>query len=117
MGKPVRILDMAERMIRLSGLKPYQDIDIEITGLRPGEKLYEELLSDTAQTLPTFHSKIMVSKVPAEDFHWVDLKIQAIVNATAQSNKIKVVQKIKDLVPEFISQNSEYQVLDIHHQN
>jgi FlaA1/EpsC-like NDP-sugar epimerase len=117
MGKPVKILDMAERMIKLSGLKPYKDIEIAITGLRPGEKLYEELLSDTAQTLPTYHSKIMVSKVPAEDYEWVNLKIQAIVKATKQSRKSEVVQKIKELVPEYLSQNSEYQLLDLHNQN
>ena len=117
MGKPVKILDMAERMIKLSGFKPYKDIDIQITGLRPGEKLYEELLNDTAQTLPTFHSKIMVSKVPVGDFHGVNMKIQAIVQATTQTKKTEVVMRIKELVPEFISQNSEYQMLDLHHQN
>ncbi len=117
MGKPVRILEMAERMIRLSGFQPYKDIDIQITGLRPGEKLYEELLSDTAESLPTFHSKIMVSKVPTEDFYKVSEKIQAIIKATNQSKKTEVVLKIKELVPEYISQNSEYQHLDIQHQN
>jgi FlaA1/EpsC-like NDP-sugar epimerase len=117
MGKPVRILDMAERMIKLSGFQPYKDIDIQITGLRPGEKLYEELLSETAENLPTFHSKIMVSKVPTEDFYMVSEKIQAIINATNQSKKTEVVLKIKELVPEYISQNSEYQILDVQHQN
>lgn len=117
MGKPVRILDMAERMILLSGLKPYKDIDIQIIGLRPGEKLYEELLSDTAQTLPTFHSKIMVSKVPSENFYNVSEKIQAIIAATSKTKKMDVVLKLKELVPEFVSQNSEFQILDIHHQN
>ncbi len=117
MGKPVRILDMAERMIKLSGFQPYKDIDIKITGLRPGEKLYEELLSETAESLPTFHSKIMVSKVPTEDFYKVSEKIQAIVKATNQNKKTEVVLKIKELVPEYISQNSEYQFLDIQHQN
>ncbi len=88
MGKPVKILDMAERMISLSGLKPYKDIDIQITGLRPGEKLYEELLCDTAQTLPTFHSKIMVSKIPSEKYSSVSEKIEAIINATSKTNKM-----------------------------
>ncbi|QQX76032.1 MULTISPECIES: polysaccharide biosynthesis protein [Aequorivita] len=117
MGKPVRILDMAERMIKLSGFQPYKDIDIQFTGLRPGEKLYEELLSDTAQSLPTFHSKIMVSKIPAEDFYAVNEKIQAIIKATQQNSRMEVVLKIKELVPEFISQNSEFQHLDLQHQN
>ena len=117
MGKPVRILEMAERMIKLSGFQPYKDIDIHFTGLRPGEKLYEELLSDTAQSLPTFHSKIMVSKIPSEDFYAVNEKIQAIIKATQQTSKMEVVLKIKELVPEFISQNSEFQHLDLQHQN
>ncbi|SRX54889.1 nucleoside-diphosphate sugar epimerase/dehydratase [Aequorivita sp. CIP111184] len=117
MGKPVKILDMAERMISLSGLKPYKDIDIQIIGLRSGEKLYEELLSDTALTLPTFHPKIMVSKVYVENFNSVSEKIQSIINATSKTNKMEVVIKLKGLVPEFISQNSEYQILDVHHQN
>ncbi|TXD68044.1 polysaccharide biosynthesis protein [Aequorivita lipolytica] len=117
MGKPVKILDMAERMILLSGLKPYKDIDIQIIGLRPGEKLYEELLSDTSQTLPTYHSKIMVSKVHSENFSSVSEKIQAIVNATSKNKKMDVVIRLKELVPEYVSQNSEFQILDVHHQN
>lgn len=117
MGKPIKILNMAEHMIRLSGLKPYKDIDIQIIGLRPGEKLYEELLSDTAKTLPTYHPKIMVSKVPVDDFRSVNQKIQEIINASEQDKRKLVVKKIKDLVPEFLSQNSEFQVLDKHHQN
>ena len=112
MGKPVRILDMAERMIRLSGLKPYEDIDIEFTGLRPGEKLYEELLSDSALSLPTYHPKIMVAKVPATDYSIITSKINEIV-IMAQYGKDKgMVKKLKELVPEFLSNNSEYQILD-----
>ncbi len=112
MGRPIKILNMAEHMIRLSGFKPYKDIDIQITGLRPGEKLYEELLNDSALTLPTYHPKIMVSKVPVDDFNDVDRKIQAIINATSQTKRKTVVKKLKELVPEFLSQNSEFQVLD-----
>lgn len=113
MGKPIKILDMAERMIRLSGLKPYKDIDIQITGLRPGEKLFEELLNDSALTLPTYHPKIMVSKVPVDNFNEVDQKIQAIIHATSQVKRKIVVKKLKELVPEFLSQNSEFQILDV----
>ena len=113
MGKPIKILNMAEHMIRLSGLKPYKDIDIQITGLRPGEKLYEELLNDSALTLPTYHPKIMITKVPVDNFNEVDRKIQAIIDATSQTKRKKVVKKLKELVPEFLSQNSEFQVLDI----
>lgn len=112
MGKPIKILNMAEHMIRLSGLKPYKDIEIQITGLRPGEKLYEELLNDSALTLPTYHPKIMVTKVPVDNFKEVDRKIQAIINATSQTKRKIVVKKLKELVPEFLSQNSEFQVLD-----
>lgn len=112
MGKPIKILNMAENMIRLSGLKPYKDIDIQIIGLRPGEKLYEELLSDTATTLPTYHPKIMVSKVPVDDFRSVNQKIQEIISASDEDKRKLVVKKIKDLVPEFLSQNSEFEILD-----
>lgn len=112
MGKPIKILNMAEHMIRLSGLKPYKDIDIQIIGLRPGEKLYEELLSDTATTLPTYHPKIMVSKVPVDDFRSVNQKIQEIISASEEDKRKLVVKKIKDLVPEFLSQNSEFEILD-----
>lgn len=112
MGKPIKILDMAERMIRLCGFKPYQDIDIQIIGLRPGEKLYEELLSDKALTLPTYHPKIMVSKVPVNSFNEVSEKIQKIIDATSQTKRSVVVKKLKELVPEFLSNNSEFQILD-----
>lgn len=112
MGKPIKILDMAERMIRLSGLKPYEDINIEITGLRPGEKLYEELLNGSNTSLPTYHPKIMVSKVPVENFSYVNQKLQEIIDVSLQAKAKIMVKKIKELVPEFISQNSEYQSLD-----
>ncbi len=117
MGKPIKILDMAERMIRLSGLKPYKDIDIQIIGLRPGEKLYEELLNDAAMTLPTYHPKIMVSKVHTDDFMYVNQKIQEIIGASSQTKRNLVVKKMKELVPEFLSQNSEFQRLDKVQQN
>jgi len=112
MGKPIKILHMAEHMIRLSGLKPYKDIDIQIIGLRPGEKLYEELLNDTATTLPTYHPKIMVSKVPVVDYWQVNYKIQEIIDASSQAKRKLVVTKMKDLVPEFLSKNSQFQSLD-----
>jgi FlaA1/EpsC-like NDP-sugar epimerase len=113
MGKPIKILDMAERMIRLSGLKPYEDIDIEITGLRPGEKLYEELLNDTSTSLPTYHSKIMVSKVPTVDYTEISIKIQEIVAISQYGKGKEIVKKLKELIPEFLSNNSEYEILDL----
>lgn len=113
MGKPIKILDMAERMIRLSGLKPYEDIDIEITGLRPGEKLFEELLNDTSTSLPTYHPKIMVSKVPVVAYGEISAKIQEIIAISEYGKGKQIVKKLKELVPEFLSNNSEYEVLDI----
>ncbi|MEH6765233.1 MAG: nucleoside-diphosphate sugar epimerase/dehydratase [Aequorivita antarctica] len=113
MGKPIKILDMAERMIRLSGLKPYEDIDIEITGLRPGEKLYEELLNDTCTSLPTYHPKIMVSKVPTLHYDEITIKMQEIVTISEYGKGKEIVKKLKDLIPEFLSNNSEYEILDV----
>ncbi len=112
MGEPVKILDMAKKMIRLSGMEPYEDIDIQITGLRPGEKLYEELLSDTSTSLPTHHPKIMISKVPADNFEEINVKIKKIIKTATRRKDQDVVKLLKELVPEFISENSEFQVLD-----
>jgi|SRR5690554_2090 len=113
MGKPVRILDMAERMIKLCGLQPYKDINIEITGLREGEKLFEELLIDGETALPTYHPKILVSKM-------VDYDCQTMINALDKieqminkgEDNVAIIQKLKILVPEFVSQNSVYNSLD-----
>ncbi len=112
MGEPVKILDLAERMIRLSGLEPYEDIDIKFTGLRPGEKLYEELLNDSSTTVPTHHAKIMITTVPTEDFDLIKKKIKSIVKTATKHEDKKVVKLLKDLVPEFKSQNSHFQELD-----
>lgn len=114
MGKPVRILDMAERMIKLSGLKPYEDIPIEITGLREGEKLYEELLNDGECSLTTFHPKIMVSGVVEYEYEYIS---QALDDLDIIINKVvkkrEIIKSLKRLVPEFKSQNSVYVDLDI----
>lgn len=112
MGKPVRILDLAEKMIKLSGLEPYDDIDIKITGLRPGEKLYEELLNDTSTTLPTHHPKIMVSKTPIVKFEDLKRKVKDIIKMATRGNDDEVVRMLKELVPEFISKNSSFEALD-----
>lgn len=112
MGEPVRILDMAERMVRLSGLEPYKDIDIKITGLRPGEKLYEELLNDTNTSLPTHNSKIMISKVPVAEFGLVKDKVKAIIRAATRHSDDRVVGLLKELVPEYKSENSKFSYLD-----
>lgn len=112
MGKPVKILDLAERMIRLSGLEPYQDIDIVFSGLRPGEKLYEELLNDSSLTLPTHHPKIMISKVPAPVFAEIKSKVKTLIKTATRHKDKKVVKLLKELVPEYKSENSEFEHLD-----
>jgi Predicted nucleoside-diphosphate sugar epimerases len=112
MGEPVRILDLATRMIKLSGFEPDTDIKIVYTGLRPGEKLYEELLSDDTKTLPTPNEKIMISKDPHMDFDEIDTKVNCITKAALRQDKIEVVRLLKEIVREFKSNNSIYEVLD-----
>ncbi len=115
MGKSVKIIDLAKRMIALSGLRYPDDIDIKITGLRPGEKIYEELLANDENTAKTHHEKIMIAKVrECDDFiedKIVDLTIFAKHKFSGQEN-IELVKRIKEIVPEYISQNSAYEVLD-----
>ncbi|MDP5078572.1 MAG: polysaccharide biosynthesis protein, partial [Nonlabens sp.] len=101
-----------EKMIRLSGFKPYTDIDIKVTGLRPGEKLYEELLIDKTKTLTTHHKKIMIAKDEALKIKYVNMKFQELENAVLQMDDTAVVRVIKELVPEYISNNSVYEILD-----
>lgn len=114
MGKPVKILDLAVRMIELSGFQPYKDIDIEITGLRPGEKLYEELLSETTRTLPTHHKKILISKEVSSPFADIKTKTEKLIKSSIRAtDKNEMVKLLKELVPEFISKNSDFEELDI----
>ena len=112
MGKSVKIVDLAKKMIRLSGLTPFKDIDIKFTGLRPGEKLYEELLNDLENTLPTHHEKIMIAKVRDNDFELVKNELQVLSKALELNNNSHVVRQMKLMVPEFKSQNSIYEQLD-----
>lgn len=112
MGEPVKILDLAKRMIKLSGLDPQTDIKIVYTGLRPGEKLYEELLSDNAKTLPTHNEKILISKDPNMEFKDIEKYTNHIIRAALRGEKVEVVQILKNIVPEFKSNNSIYEVLD-----
>ncbi len=112
MGEPVKILDLAKRMIKLSGFEPDLDIKIIFTGLRPGEKLYEELLSDNAHTLPTHHEKIMISKDPNMEFKDIERYTKRIIRSALRREKVEVVQILKEIVPEFKSNNSIYEVLD-----
>ncbi len=112
MGKQVRILELAEKMIKLSGYEPYVDIDIEFIGLRPGEKLFEELLNDESKTLPTHHPKIMIAKVPTQDFDEIRNKVERLIDTARKRNDQEVVKQLKELVPEFKSENSEFELLD-----
>lgn len=111
MGESVKIMDLAKNMIRLSGLHYPDDIDIKVTGLRPGEKLYEELLANGENTLPTYHDKIMISKVREIDY----TKTRTMIDELCISNlffKDNVVQLMKSIVPEYISNNSDFCKLD-----
>ncbi|TXF77548.1 polysaccharide biosynthesis protein [Chryseobacterium sp.] len=112
MGEPVKILDLARRMIKLSGFEPDTDIKIIYTGLRPGEKLYEELLSDDATTMPTHHEKIMVSKDTNMEYPDIERYTSLIIKCALRREKVEVVQLLKKIVPEYKSNNSIYEVLD-----
>ncbi len=109
MGEPVKIYDLAKKMIKLSHK---QNIEIEITGLRPGEKLYEELLSTKENTIPTEHAKIMRAKVRRYTEEEVNEKIETLINLIPTSDDFKIVAQMKNIVPEFISNNSIYSQLD-----
>ena len=109
MGKPVRIVDLAERMIRLSGVK---GIEIRFTGLRDGEKLYEEVLNEEETSKPTFHPKIKIAQVRAYDYADANLRIDALVHACVVEGDMQIVKRMKEIVPEFKSQHSKYEVLD-----
>ena len=106
MGESVKIFNLAKNMIKLSGLRFPEDIDIKITGLRPGEKLYEELLANGENTLPTYHKKIMIGKVRALDYNFVRTKIDELCvnNMFFNGDTVKLM---KEIVPEYISHNSD----------
>ncbi len=112
MGKPVRIDDLARKMIKLSGLVLGRDIQIVYTGLRPGEKLYEELLANEENTLPTHHQKILIAQVKPYDFEHIAGEIKELIGLFDTQNNAAIVSKMKEIVPEFKSQNSVYEKLD-----
>lgn len=112
MGKSVKIYDIAKRMIYLSGLKYPEDIDIKITGLRPGEKLYEELLANGENTSPTYHEKIMIAKTQELDVEYIKIKIENLCKENLNHDNKKSVMLIKEIVPEYVSNNSIYERLD-----
>jgi len=109
MGKPVRIVDLAKRMISLSGRT---DVKIEFTGLRHGEKLYEELLNVKELTKPTYHEKIMIATVREYDYDEVNERIQKLIDVSYTYDQMKIVAAMKDIIPEFVSKNSCFEVLD-----
>ena len=121
MGQPVKIVDLAKNMIRLAGYTPFKDIDIVFTGLRPGEKLYEELLNQKETTMPTSNPKIMIARVREFDYDQVNKQVEELIDATAvttttttttNNTTFTTVRLMKRLVPEFISNNSIYEQLD-----
>jgi FlaA1/EpsC-like NDP-sugar epimerase len=113
MGESMKIMDLAMKMIRLSGFVPNKDIRIEITGLRPGEKLYEELLNNAEEVMPTHHEKIMIAKVAENSYEVVLVSIQQLEKMVAdQASDNDLVGCLKSLIPEYVSQNSHFQALD-----
>jgi len=112
MGKPVKIIDLARKMIKLAGFVPDVDIEIKIVGLRPGEKLYEELLNDTSKTLPTHHEKIMIAEEIQEEYIDLHSDIEELIGTANFFDSDEIVAKMKKIVPEYISMNSAYEVLD-----
>ena len=113
MGEPVTIIDLAKKMIRLYGLIPEVDIKIEFTGLRPGEKLFEELLNDAENTLPTYHDKILIASVRSAQINQINKHFDELFSLAQQANaNMQMVAKMKELVPEFLSNNSVFEDLD-----
>ena len=112
MGSPVKIYDLAEKMIFLSGYIPHKDIKIVVTGLRPGEKLYEELLSSKENCMPTHNEKITIGKIRQYDYYEANSKITEMLENLSNETDEMIVSRMKDMVEEFISQNSKYEKLD-----
>ena len=112
MGKAVRIIDLATKIIKLAGYEPYKDIDIKTIGLRPGEKLYEELLSDESTSLPTYHEKIMIAKVGVNKYNELNKDLIQLIDYAKEFDNHKLVSQMKKIVPEFKSMNSAFEKLD-----
>lgn len=113
MGKSMKIIDLARKMIWLSGLEPDKDIEIHYTGLREGEKLYEELLSDRENTIPTHHEKILVARVQEYPYEEVNKYVDLFSDLVNDRNELKMVALMKELVPEYKSNYSRFEVLDV----
>jgi len=113
MGQSVKIVDLAKKMIRLSGLTLGKDIQLKFIGLRPGEKLYEELLNKEENTMPTHHPLILTAKVREYNFDEIAGEISSLINMTGFADNLEIVRKMKEIVPEYLSQNSVYEQLDV----
>lgn len=112
MGNSVKIVDLAKKMIQLSGLTLGKDIQISFTGMRPGEKLFEELLNDKENTLPTYHPKILIAKVQETDMEIISKNVEELICLFNKQENIAIVKKMKEIVPEYISNNSIFAELD-----
>ena len=112
MGKSIKIVDLARKMIQLSGLEVGKDIEIVFTGLRSGEKLYEEILSTQENTLPTYHHKILIASTREENYLLVKDQVINLINSALDRDDLKLVGIMKYIVPEFISNSSRFEVLD-----
>lgn len=112
MGKPVKIIDLARKMILLSGMQPGKDIEIVFSGLREGEKLYEELLNQSEDTIPTHHEKILIGKVEPYAYEEINRYIELFFDLVHDRNELKMVALMKELIPEFRSNYSRYEILD-----
>jgi FlaA1/EpsC-like NDP-sugar epimerase len=112
MGESVKIINLAKKMITLSGMRVDRDIEIKFTGLRPGEKLYEELLSTDENTLPTHHPKILIAKVNVPSYAYMDIQMNLIQDVLVVGDNNELVSKIKEVIPEYKSNNSIFEKLD-----
>ncbi|WP_226998225.1 polysaccharide biosynthesis protein [Aquirufa nivalisilvae] len=112
MGESVKIIDLAKKMITLSGLRVDRDIEIKYTGLRPGEKLYEELLNNNENTLPTHHPKILIAKVNTPSYSYMEIQSHKLEHILEHGTSNQLVAKIKDIIPEYKSNNSIFEQLD-----
>lgn len=111
MGQSIRIIDLARKMVKLSGLTLGKDIQVVFTGLRPGEKIFEELLADKETTLPTHHEKIMIARVREYDFEVISKEINSLITLFKSQDNESIVRKMKEIVPEFVSANSVFRSL------
>ena len=112
MGRPVKIIDLARKMIRLAGYIPDKEIKIKVVGLRPGEKLYEELLNDNCKTLPTHHEKIMIAQEEIDNHYELNEAVNDILEVSNKFDNNMIVSKMKRLIPQFKSMNSAFEILD-----